>query len=174
MMSNELFHGIQFDDIWLAHICGSMRPGKMIVLGGNYNYGHRVARGYDVMGKETSWGAWFDLRPSDQLVISNRFNWISSDDVDTGELLFEDFINRTEIGYQVSRELSFRLIMQYSDSRKSWSADPLLTYRLNALSTFYLGSTRNYRDFETQPNGAQGWLLSSRQYFVKLQYLFRI
>ena len=126
------------------------------------------------MGKETSWGIWFTLRPSDQLVISNQFNRSSSDNVDTGELLFKDFINRTEVSYQLSRELSFRLIMQYSDRWKSWDADPLLSYRFNALSTFYLGSTRNYRDFETLDNGAEGWLLSSRQYFVKLQYLFRI
>ena len=174
LVSNELYHGIQFDGIWLAHICGNMRPGKALVLGGNFDYGHRIARGFDTMGKETSWRVWFDLRPSDQVVLSNNFSHISSDQVDTGESLFEDFINRTEVSYQASRALAFRLIMQYSDRRNSWDVDPLLTYRFNALSTFYAGSTRNYRDFEVLPNGAEGWLLSSRQYFVKLQYLFRI
>ena len=44
MYSNELYHGIRFDDIWLAHICGSMRPGKTLYLGGNYNFGDRIAR----------------------------------------------------------------------------------------------------------------------------------
>jgi Domain of unknown function (DUF5916)/Carbohydrate family 9 binding domain-like len=174
MASSELYHGIQFDDIWAAHICGHSTPSKMLSLGGNYNYGHRIARRDEVMGKEASWGFWFDLRPSDRIIVSNSFNRVSSDDLDTDQKLFEDYINRTEIGYQASRELAFRLIMQYRDGRKSWEADPLLTYRFNALSTFYLGSTRDYRDLEPQPNGTEGWRLTSRQYFVKLQYLFGI
>ena len=117
---------------------------------------------------------WFELRPGDQVILANSFNRISSDHLDTSVRLFEDYINRTEIGYQASRELSFRLIMQYRNSSKTWEADPLLTYRINALSNFYIGSTRDYRDLEPQPNGTEGWRLTDRQYFVKLQYLFRI
>lgn len=174
MASSELFHGIQFNDIWLAHICGNSTPSKRLSLGGNYDYGHRIARYDEVMGQEISWSFWFDLRPTDQIILSNSYRRVSSDHLDTDERLFEDYINRTEIGYQASRELSLRLIMQYRDSRKSWEADPLLTYRFNALSTFYLGSTRDYQDLAPQENGVEGWRLTSRQYFVKLQYLFGV
>lgn len=174
MYSNELYHGIQFDDIWLAHICGSMRPSKTLYWGGNYNYGHRIARHHEVMGKETVWGLWFTLRPGERLIVSNSLDRISSDHVDTDERLFSDTINRTTISYQFSRELSARLILQYRDDAKVWEADPLITYKINPLSTFFLGSTRDYRDLEPQANGAHGWRLTHRQYFVKLQYLFRI
>ena len=139
MYSNELYHGIQFDDIWLAHICGSMRPSKTLYWGGNYNYGHRIARHQEVMGKETVWGLWFTLRPGERLIVSNSLDRISSDHVDTGERLFSDTINRTTISYQFSRELSARLILQYRDDAKVWEADPLITYKINPLSTFFLG-----------------------------------
>ncbi len=174
MLSDELYHGIQFNNIWLAHICGNMRPSKKLQLGGNFDYGHRIARSFNVMGKETNWGFWFELRPNDRIILSSNLARIFSNRVDTGERLFSDFINRTTVGYQASRELSFRLIMQYRDHQKTWDADPLLTYRINALSAVYLGSTREYQNLDPQMNGVQGWRLVSRQYFVKLQYLFRI
>ncbi|MBU8871634.1 MAG: carbohydrate binding family 9 domain-containing protein [Gemmatimonadales bacterium] len=174
MMSNEQFHGIQFDDIWLAHICGQSIPNKNLSLGGNIDYGHRVARREDVMGKEMNWGFWFTGQFGDRIRISNTFNRVKSDHLDTGEKLFSDYITRSTMSFQASRELSIRLIMQYRDSSKAWEVDPLVSYRINALSTFYVGSSREYRDLELQANGVDGWRLTDRQYFVKLQYLFRI
>ncbi|PIV81597.1 hypothetical protein COW53_03540, partial [bacterium CG17_big_fil_post_rev_8_21_14_2_50_64_8] len=96
-----------------------------------------------------------------------------SEDESTGEELFRDFIARSVISYQGSRELSLRLILQYRDRDRVWEADPLLTYRINPLSTFFLGSTRDYRDLTESDPGGPGWRLTNRQYFMKLQYLFR-
>lgn len=98
---------------------------------------------------------------------------IRSYDEDSGAELFRDFIARGEISYQGSRELSLRLILQYRDRDSAWDADPLLTYRLNPLSTFFLGSSRDYRNLTEIDPGGPGWRLTHRQYFLKLQYLFR-
>ncbi|MBU2501047.1 carbohydrate binding family 9 domain-containing protein [bacterium] len=173
MASNELYHGIPFDGIWVAHICGNSTPGTWLQYGGNFNYGHRIARFQEVMGKETSWGIWFDLKPFDRFYWGASLASIRSDDVETGIRLFSDYIARNEFRYQASRELSVRLIIQYRNGARLWEADPLVTYRLNPLSTFFVGSTRDYMDLNAEEHGVDGWRLTHRQYFVKMQYLFR-
>ena len=174
MGSNELFSGIQFDGIWQTHACLSMRPVEALSFGGNYNYGHRIARRQLVMGKETNIGAWADIKPIDRLLVSFSFARLTSDDVETDERLFSQSVFRTRIGFQILRELSARLILQYNDRYDTWDVDPLVTYRLNPFSIFYVGSTRNYQDFDQVESGLDGWTLTDRQYFVKLQYLFQL
>ena len=56
-----------------------------------------------------------------------------------------------------------------------WEFDPLLTYRINSFSVFYLGSTHDYRDFNSAfDDRSANYVLTSRQYFMKLQYLFQL
>jgi hypothetical protein len=74
----------------------------------------------------------------------------------------------------MSRELSARLVVQYNDRYNSWDVDPLITYRINPFSIFYIGSTNDFRELNPIDDGRNGWALTSRQYFLKLQYLFRI
>lgn len=56
-----------------------------------------------------------------------------------------------------------------------WEIDPLLTYRVNSFSVFYLGTTHDFRDFQAaDSNQSSLYTQTSRQYFMKLQYLFQI
>ncbi|UCH85040.1 MAG: hypothetical protein JSW50_04950, partial [Candidatus Latescibacterota bacterium] len=174
MRSNELFGGIQFDDIWLAHICMNMQPNGRLHFGGNYDYGHRIAR-YDlVMGKEINYGLWADVRPMDRFLISLSYRYVNSDDLNTGENLFSQSVFRSRLSLQMTRRLSARLVLQYNDRYNSWDVDPLITYRINPFSIFYIGSTNDFRELNPIDDGRTGWTLTSRQYFLKLQYLFRI
>jgi len=75
------------------------------------------------------------------------------------------------LNYQLTRELFLRLVVQYNDFSKGIDFDPLLTYRLNAFTAFFIGSTLDYQsDFEN----VSGYKLSSRQYFLKFQYLYQL
>jgi len=77
-------------------------------------------------------------------------------------------------------------VTQYDDSHDAWDSDPendrhdvwdfdpLLAYRINSLTVFYVGSTHNYRDLNLVGDGREGWGLTERQFFMKLQYLFQI
>ena len=177
LRSNELFREIQFDDIWGAHFCASGTVSEFLRGGFGINYGHRVARDDLVMGMQTSGSAWFELKPTDRILIQPEFEYIKSDHIDTGEELFAGYTARTRIGYQLIRELSLRLVVQYDDFDGTWEVDPLLTYRLNPFSIFYIGSTYDYYDIaDNDPtdhdNGRRR--LASRQFFMKLQYLFQI
>jgi hypothetical protein len=108
------------------------------------------------------------------MLISASYSHISSDEVDTGERLFSQSVFRSTLSLQFSREFSLRLITQYNDRYKTWDVDPLFTYRINSLTVFYLGSTRRYRDLTLVDDGRDGWTLTDRQYFLKLQYLFQM
>jgi hypothetical protein len=190
MYSNELFGGTQFDDIWQFHTCLHTQPFGALRGGGNFNYGHRIARHDLVMGKEISYGAWADVRPIDRIVIYSSYNHIFSNNLDTDADLFSQSISRTRLSLQVTRELSMRLVLQYNDRYHhemgrsySWDADPLITYRINPFSIIYFGTTHDYRDFhgydrfigeDPASYGHDGWTLTDRQFFMKIQYLFQI
>jgi hypothetical protein len=75
---------------------------------------------------------------------------------------------------QLSREFSVRLVSQYNNSRDKWDFDPLLIYRINPFTVFYVGSTYDYLKADYEDFGRNGWTMTERQYFMKLQYLFQI
>jgi hypothetical protein len=113
------------------------------------------------------------LKPVDRLIIEPDIDYYKSTTTDTKEELFEGYITRTRIQYQANRELSFRLVVQYNDFDQAWDIDPLLTYRVSSFSVLYLGSTYDYVNMMVEPDIQSRWKMTSRQFFVKLQYLFR-
>ncbi len=174
MRSNELFSGVQFVNIWDAHTCFNTQPSAALRFGGYLNYGHRIARGQVVLGKEITRGLWADIRPIDRLLVSLSYDNAFSDDLETGTRLFSQSILRTRMALQVSRALSGRLVLQYNDRFDCWDIDPLVTYRINSLSVFYIGSTQEYQHLNLADGPREGWCLASRQYFLKFQYLLRL
>jgi hypothetical protein len=174
LYSNELFGGKQFDGIWMAHTCLSIHPNGALSCGGNINYGHTIARHDLVMGKETKYGLWADIRPIDRMLVEVSYTHDESDAVGTGERLFDQSLVWSRLSLQVMRELSARLVLQYNDHSDVWDIDPLITYQISPLSIFYVGSTRRYRDLDQEADGREGWTLTDRQYFMKMQYLLQI
>ena len=173
MARNEHFSGVQFNGIWGVHNCLSANLSDALRLSGNVNYGHRIARYALVMGKQLDYGFTANVKPIDRFLISASYGYSRSDDVNTGERLFSQSVFWTRLSLQVSRELSMRVVSQYNDRYKTWDLDPLVTYRINSLTMFYIGSTHDYRANDMAEDGREGWDLTERQFFMKLQYLFR-
>jgi hypothetical protein len=176
--SSERWSGIDFDNVWALHSCLHTYPSEMISFGGSVNYSHVVAQSEDppVMGKETYLSAWVDVKPVDRLFIENSYVYVKGDGLETGEELYEGYILRSRWSLQVTRALSVRLVGQYDNFSETFDLDPLLTYRLSPFSVFYLGSTYDYCHYNGL--GVDGddkmTCLTSRQFFMKLQYLFQI
>jgi hypothetical protein len=99
-----------------------------------------------------------------------------SEEKDTGEKLYDGYLLWSKLSFQFTKELSLRLVTQNNNFQDKWDIDPLLTYRLNAFSVLYLGSTYSYRDYQVPITGGyiKSTELSSRQFFMKVQYLFQI
>ena len=128
------------------------------VQGGFYiSYGTSIAR-----------ELWSTIKPLTRLLISPSFLYSYLEHPDNDRTLFSGFIFRNRFDYQFTRELFLRLIIQYNRFNDQLVIEPLLTYKINPFSIFYIGSTMDYKKFEND------FSHTSRQFFLKLQYLFRI
>jgi hypothetical protein len=109
------------------------------------------------------------IKPLQRLFIRPRVSYASLTNPDTGEEYYSGFILRNRLDLLFTPELSLRLITEYNDFASAFSVEPLLAYRLNAYSMMYVGTTQRMIDggFE------HGFYTTSRQFFFKMQYLFR-
>ena len=174
-VSRERFGGIDFPDIWSLSSHVAIVPAAALELQGEVIYGHQIVRRALAMGKETTVSVWADIRPVDGLLVEPSLVYSQSRDVDTDEKYFEGSIALVRVHYQFNRELSLRLVGEYNDFYGRWNVDPLLTYRINPFSTFYIGATYDYDEFnECGLNEDRSMTcLSQRQFFMKIQYLFQ-
>ncbi len=193
---SERWFGADYRDLWTSSAQAYSRPLDMVAGQISVQWGHGAAVQADAVGRELDLSAGLDLKPIDRLVIEPSYNYSRSEHIDTGQELFKEVIWRTRLRLQVNPRFSLRVVAQYDDydvnvatggpdyyrvSGRTWEFDPLLTYRLNSLSLFYLGSTHDLSDFGVPTDGfnlppqtRSIWRQSQRQFFVKLQYLFQV
>ena len=170
---SERWWGTDFNDLWNINIFLDSQPFDKLGYYISFDRGQGAAVWVPAKGNEISLYAALNLKPYDRLIIEPDINYIKSSHVDTGEELFKGYITRTRIRYQANKELSLRFVIQYNDFSEKWEFDPLMTYRLSPFSVFYLGSTYDYNNSSAGTVDPSNWKLSSRQFFMKLQYLFR-
>ena len=185
LISSELYRGIQFDGIWNFHQCVHVAPSQVFSLGANIGYGDQLAYNWRTIGRQTRFGFWIDLKPHDRVKIENTYSHARSINQDTDEELFRGYIARSRLSVQFSRELTMRLVVQYNDFSETWDVDPLITYRLNPFTLFYIGTTYDYSRVYCLNESGSAFAadseaaydcnkLMSRQFFMKLQYLFQL
>jgi hypothetical protein len=119
------------------------------------------------MGSGHSFGLGITIKPESKLKIDISFDRARLSDIETKELFYDGYLFRTAIVYQFISEIFFRTIIQYNSFDNSLNIYPLFSYKLNAFSTFYAGSTNNFIDYGQE----YGFKTSERQYFIKFQYL---
>jgi hypothetical protein len=172
-LGSEIWIGKEYKNLWMNELHVGSTLNSQIAYDIQFDYGRDIARWKNVLGNATSIGAALSLKPLNRLIIEPTFNFLKSDEVGTGEKLYRGYITRVRTQFQATREFSVRAIVQYDDFQKSWDFDPLMTFRLNSFSVFYLGSAHNYLNIPGETDNQNHWRLNSRQYFLKLQYLFQ-
>ncbi|UCC48363.1 MAG: carbohydrate binding family 9 domain-containing protein [Gemmatimonadota bacterium] len=167
----ERFAGIDFDNGYNLFVYLRSGFSEMFRPGFYVSHGRRIARFQDppTMGKGTDAEVWLEFKPLTRWVIEPSLNYSQLDDLVTGDHYFSGYIFRTRTTLQFTREFFLRLVVQYNNFSEELSIEPLLTYRLNPFTLFYIGSTQGYQDFD-DPHGLTA---TRRQYFAKFQYLFR-
>ena len=107
-------------------------------------------------------------------------------------MIFTNHIARSKWNYQFTRELSARVILQYTSvlsnplisslsPRKNLNADFLITYLVHPGTAIYVGYNSNLQNLDRglipTPTGLRTtpdrFLNDSRQFFVKVSYLLR-
>jgi hypothetical protein len=147
-----------------------------VQLGIELSSGQAIARNIDEpeVGKSFDLSAFGTFRPTDRLSLQPQFNYSQLVDQDTDEAFFSGYIVRLRLNYQFSRRFFLRTVVQYNDFAERLEVDPLLTYRINPFTAFYVGSTHDYDTFPGRTQDASRFLhQSQRQFFFKFQYLLR-
>jgi hypothetical protein len=99
------------------------------------------------------------------------------DSRETGERFYEGYILRTRFKYNFTRSWFLRLVLQYNEFSDRLDVEPLLTYKVNPFTVFYIGSTSRvsyYGNDEYEELSQSAWKTSSRQFFTKVQYLYQL
>ncbi|HYQ85976.1 MAG TPA: DUF5916 domain-containing protein [Bacteroidota bacterium] len=170
LVNDELYKGVQFDNINRGEISISARPSTYITLFFNGTFGRFIKRsGSPEMGSGHSMNVTAQVRPLARLEVDLSYSRANLSSVATGDLFYDGYIARTTGIYQFSRELFLRVIGQYDEFSRDINLYPLLSYKLSPYTIFYAGSTYTLSDFG-EPFGIQK---AATQYFVKFQYLIR-
>jgi hypothetical protein len=171
LLCREKYKGIMFNGYKTFGINANTNPTKFLGVEFGFNYGHAIAYNMEVpvMGRQTILEGTITLCPFDRLQIVPEYKYHKSIGIEDDKTLYETYIFRSKFAFQFTRSFFARMVIQYSDLYGIWEIDPLITYRLSPFSVFYAGASSDIADL-----GDLGHKQISRQYFVKLQYLFRI
>lgn len=167
----ELFRGSRFEGLRRYGVSVNTQPSEALAFGVFYGTNRSIARNRSIptFGEGADFQASATIRPTQRLVIEPSLVHSALSDPETRAEFYSGYILRNRVSYQFTRELSARVVAQYDDFGEAFDLEPLLVYRLNPFSIFYIGSTHEYSDF-----GARDGLVGTdRQYFLKFQYLFR-
>jgi hypothetical protein len=170
--TREVFKDIDLPGMNRFEININSNFSEPVQAGINFYPGEIIARNEDppVMGDGINFNAWIDIKVTSRMKIEQHYNFSTLKRQDNDVELFKGFIYRSRINYQFTREIFLRLVLQYDDFDNNFDIDPLLSYKLNPFTIFYIGSTYDYRDVDESDN----LTLASRQFFMKFQYLFRM
>jgi hypothetical protein len=170
LWSTERYAGIRIPGIrrWDFNI--STYFSSMLSSGFSITKGKYIARfaqpAYLGEGHELHY--YINFQPTSQFEFQPSIAWQELNNPMTNTELFSVYILRSRMSYQFTRELFLRVITEYNHGNGNVDIQPLVTYKINPFSVFYLGTNRLYSDW----NGMSTTSLRSRQYFLKAQYLF--
>jgi len=163
------------------------RFSEMLSGGVSYTFGRTIwrSRTDPTLGKMNDVYTYVNIKPTERLFIQPSLNFSRLEhrdgyleaNPDEEKVIFSGYIFRSRLTYQFTREWYLRLIVQYNDFSERLDLEPLLTYKINPFTVFYVGVNSRYKYFDVDSNSSltnSEWELSSRQFFAKLQYLFRV
>jgi len=175
LFSNERFRSGYFGGIRRGNFEMWVDGYERVQPGFFVSRGRFIARNLaqPVLGDGVNVSSWATVKPLQRFVIEPEYAYSQLRHPDGGPFIFSGYILRSRFNYQFTREMFARVILQYNNFNDTFEIDPLLTYKVNPFTVFYAGSTH---DFHELSSGAGSYDLkqTKRQYFAKLQYLFRI
>lgn len=113
------------------------------------------------------------LKPVNRLLIENNYTYAELSKEAGREKLYTGYIFRNKTSFQFTKNLFLRLVTQYNSFSKRFDVDPLFSYKWNPFTIFYIGSTHDVEEYNSTP-GKTKYIETSRQFFAKFQYLFRL
>jgi hypothetical protein len=139
--------------------------GKFIVRFANPSY---VGFGYNLE-------LWSTFRPASMVQLETNYYYSELSEKYGGAKLYAGYIIRNKSTVQFTKNFFLRLILQYDSFDKAFNIDPLLSYKWNPFTIFYIGSTHDIYDYGNAGEKLNSrFVETSRQFFAKFQYLFKM
>ncbi len=176
VFNNELFSGTKFNGINRIHWWLESRFSEMVSVGFFYRNGNYIDRRNLEKGHGTqAFELWGTIKPLNNFIIQPNITYAELIRNSDNKFSFKGAIYRVKANYQFTRELFLRLVLQYNEFNNDFAFEPLLSYKVNPFTIFYLGMSSDKQNYN---NGSMldvlDWETTSRQFFMKFQYLFSI
>ena len=176
----ERFGGIDFFKNRYS-LGGNVNTSRAVSFGGSFNWGEQVRfSGTPFLGDSTSGNMFMSLRPFSRLQASLNMSTSRLIDPRDQTEVFDVKIFRTQTTYQFTDRLLLRNILEYNTFNRTFGANLLVTYRVNAGSVFYIGYDDRYKqghlifDDDDEPLFfTTDFERTNRAFFMKISYLFR-
>jgi hypothetical protein len=174
-LNDERFRGELFTGMNRLMIDVSTNPLNELSLSGHLDFGKYVNRQENpTLGEGYNFSVDATVKPTSRLKMSLSYNYSKLTAANGPAEYFSGDIYRLNGNYNFSKKLFARLITQYNSFNEQLQIYPLVYYKANPFTKFYIGMTDylNYFD-QPAPNGYTGFKETNRQFFVKFQYLIR-
>jgi len=149
------------------------RPTEWLGSWVSFNRGDYVQRRFvsePVLAKGHDFGFGFNLKLTRQFSFSPDYNYSKRIDINTSERLYSEYVINARSDYQFTREWFLRLVLRYGGGSRDVSIEPLLSYKMNPYTVFYLGAAHRRVDLDMGTDYSP----SSYYLFAKFQYLFKV
>lgn len=174
-LNDERFRGVMFRNIYRGTISFNSNTWDVFSFGSSFEIGRNINRsGTPTLGKGYSFSADATLKPTERFQMTLDYNYSKLSDIDTDQTFYSGDIYRLNTRYNFSRKLFLRFISEYDSFNEQIQFYPLFYYKANAFTKFYIGMTNYITDFDTSiNNGFRDYRQTSREFFIKFQYLIR-
>ncbi len=174
-VDDEQFRGRFFTQLHRASIDLYSNPVKFLSFEANLETGRDIYRTlHPKYGHGYNFTASATVKPMPRLQLGLSYQYSTLSSLDDKTKFYSGSISRLEAHYNFSRYLFFRLITQYNTFTKQIQVYPLLSYKLNPFTKFYIGMTDNLQHVNrVGPPQINAYRQINREFFVKVQYLIR-
>jgi len=180
-VGREEFAGERFDEIRDVYVGADSRFSEAFSVGAFTRYGRRIFRSRNDprLGDQFDLEVEADIKPSQQVQIGIDWAYAEMESAREGQgLLFSGYILRSRVDVNFTRKFFARAVVEYSSFDDEVAVEPLLTYRVNPFTVFFLGANSRLLESPTErgkltPEETE-WHQESRQFFLKLQYLVQL
>ncbi|MEO8513222.1 MAG: carbohydrate binding family 9 domain-containing protein [Ignavibacteria bacterium] len=174
-VNNENYYDVYHKNVQRGWVNLNVNTSSKATGGAFFELGKYIVRFEDP--SYVGWGwtaeAWLTLKPIDNLVLENDYTYYQLAKEKGGEKLYTGYVFRNKTSFQFTRKFFLRVVAQYDSFNKEFDIDPLLSYKWNPFTIFYIGSTHRLSDIGSSPNHGR-FLETQRQFFAKFQYLFKL
>lgn len=173
-VNNEKFGGVYHEGVRRGYVNFNVNSFKEFTLGGFFEIGKYIIRSdAPSVGNGMTLSLWSTFKPISSVVMQNSYDYFELSKSYRGEKLYAGYILRNTTSYNFTKDITIRLISEFNSFSGGFYFNPLASYKPNPFTIFYFGFTNHYENLDV-PDGVPKYALTDRQFFLKMQYLFRM